>query len=153
MAKTAEQWIQTPPFPTSHFVDSRIYTDETLFKEEQEKINKENIRIWKKDILSQLPSDYITIFKECGSDRQIVCYTFSDPIELKNYLDSFKSKIEKMIVLDNICWADDNIEYFNDTAIWDIYKDLPTRIRMAVADLDTKDKQMKLIKSSKNIKV
>ena len=38
MAKTAKEWIKTPPFPTSHFVDSRIYTDETLFKEEQEKI-------------------------------------------------------------------------------------------------------------------
>ena len=38
MAKTAKEWVKTPPFPTSHFVDSRIYTDETLFKEEQEKI-------------------------------------------------------------------------------------------------------------------
>ena len=38
MSKSAKEWIQTPPFPTSHFVDSRIYTDESLFKEEQEKI-------------------------------------------------------------------------------------------------------------------
>jgi methanesulfonate monooxygenase large subunit len=38
MSKSAKEWIQTPQFPNSHFVDTRIYTDESLFKEEQEKI-------------------------------------------------------------------------------------------------------------------
>jgi methanesulfonate monooxygenase large subunit len=38
MTKNAQQWAQTPPFPSSHFVDTRIYTDEVLFQEEQQKI-------------------------------------------------------------------------------------------------------------------
>ena len=38
MSKTAIQWHEKPKFPTSHFVDTRIYTDDTLFREEQDKI-------------------------------------------------------------------------------------------------------------------
>jgi methanesulfonate monooxygenase large subunit len=38
MARNSAQWHEKPKFPTSHFVDTRIYTDETLFREEQEKI-------------------------------------------------------------------------------------------------------------------
>ena len=38
MTKNAQQWAATPPFPDSHFVDTRIYTDEGLFREEQQKI-------------------------------------------------------------------------------------------------------------------
>ncbi|MBX9810479.1 MAG: aromatic ring-hydroxylating dioxygenase subunit alpha [Burkholderiales bacterium] len=38
MTKNANQWQQLPKFPTSHFVDSRIYTDEQIFHEEREKI-------------------------------------------------------------------------------------------------------------------
>ncbi|TMH72637.1 MAG: Rieske (2Fe-2S) protein, partial [Betaproteobacteria bacterium] len=40
MSKTAAQWNTTPKFPTSHFVDSRIYTDEQIFAEEKEKLFK-----------------------------------------------------------------------------------------------------------------
>ena len=38
MSKNASQWSKQPNFPPSHFVDSRIYTDETIFQEEREKI-------------------------------------------------------------------------------------------------------------------
>ena len=38
MSKNAALWHQQPKFPSSHFVDSRIYTDERLFNEEREKI-------------------------------------------------------------------------------------------------------------------
>ena len=38
MSKSSTQWHQQPKFPQSHFVDSRIYTDEQLFAEEREKI-------------------------------------------------------------------------------------------------------------------
>ena len=38
MAKTGQQWHEQPKFPKTHFVDTRIYTDEALFREEQEKI-------------------------------------------------------------------------------------------------------------------
>jgi hypothetical protein len=120
-------------------------------KEEKAIIEKENKRIWKNDILSQLEPEYKKTFNNCGTDRQTVCYTINDAIALKEYLDTFKAKVEKMLVLDEICWADDNIEYFNDSSIWEIWKDLPERIKMAVAELDTKDKQIKMIKKSKNI--
>ena len=38
MSRNAEQWMQQPKFPRSHFVDSRIYTDEAIFREEQQKV-------------------------------------------------------------------------------------------------------------------
>lgn len=38
MARTAEHWAQRPPLPDTHYVDSRLYTNETLFREEQDKI-------------------------------------------------------------------------------------------------------------------
>ena len=38
MAKTGADWAARPKFPATHFVDSRIYTDEAIFEEEQEKI-------------------------------------------------------------------------------------------------------------------
>jgi methanesulfonate monooxygenase large subunit len=38
MARTAQQWTQKPKFPPTHYVDTRIYTDEQIFREEQEKI-------------------------------------------------------------------------------------------------------------------
>ena len=38
MSKSATQWEEPPKFPPSHFVDSRIYTDQTLFDEERQKI-------------------------------------------------------------------------------------------------------------------
>src|SRR5512142_2495329 len=38
MPRSAADWEAKPKFPSSHYVDTRIYTDETLFREEQEKI-------------------------------------------------------------------------------------------------------------------
>ncbi len=38
MSRNATQWIQRPRFPNSHYVDTRLYTDEQLFREEQQKI-------------------------------------------------------------------------------------------------------------------
>tara|TARA_B100000029_G_scaffold501401_1_gene574687 strand:- start:5090 stop:6304 length:1215 start_codon:yes stop_codon:yes gene_type:complete len=38
MPQSATQWGRTPSLPPTHYVDSRIYTDQTLFEEEQEKI-------------------------------------------------------------------------------------------------------------------
>jgi methanesulfonate monooxygenase large subunit len=40
MSKNAAQWSAPPKFPASHFVDSRIYTDEAIFAEEKEKLFK-----------------------------------------------------------------------------------------------------------------
>ena len=38
MALNSTQWHAKPKFPETHYVDTRLYTDETLFREEQEKI-------------------------------------------------------------------------------------------------------------------
>ncbi|MEA2700935.1 MAG: methanesulfonate monooxygenase subunit alpha [Myxococcales bacterium] len=38
MSRNAEAWERRPPLPPTHYVDSRLYTDETLFREEREKI-------------------------------------------------------------------------------------------------------------------
>lgn len=38
MSRNAAQWTQRPRFPSSHYVDTRVYTDEPLFREEQDKI-------------------------------------------------------------------------------------------------------------------
>lgn len=38
MSRNAAQWAERPKFPATHYVDSRIYTDEGIFREEQEKI-------------------------------------------------------------------------------------------------------------------
>jgi methanesulfonate monooxygenase large subunit len=36
--RTATEWTARPKFPTTHYVDRRVYADEALFREEQEKI-------------------------------------------------------------------------------------------------------------------
>ena len=38
MSRNAMQWAQRPKFPPTHYVDSRVYTSEEIFREEQEKI-------------------------------------------------------------------------------------------------------------------
>lgn len=38
MARTSVEWERTPDFPTTHYVDTSIYTDDQIFREEQEKI-------------------------------------------------------------------------------------------------------------------
>src|SRR5437879_10886380 len=38
MAKHAAQWDAPPTFPPTHFVDSRVYTDDAIFEEEKEKL-------------------------------------------------------------------------------------------------------------------
>ena len=40
MPKSAAEWNAKPKFPTSHYVDSRIYTDQALYEEEIEKLFK-----------------------------------------------------------------------------------------------------------------
>lgn len=38
MARNGTQWTERPNLPASHFVDPRIYTEEEIFREEQQKI-------------------------------------------------------------------------------------------------------------------
>jgi methanesulfonate monooxygenase subunit alpha len=38
MSKNAEQWQARPSFPTTHYVDARIYSDAQIFEEEKDKL-------------------------------------------------------------------------------------------------------------------
>ena len=38
MSKNGEQWEARPKFPTTHYVDARIYSDPQIFEEEKEKL-------------------------------------------------------------------------------------------------------------------
>ena len=38
MSRNEIAWKEQPKFPSTHFVDTRIYTDNQIFREEQEKI-------------------------------------------------------------------------------------------------------------------
>src|SRR5947207_15916932 len=40
MARNSAEWAAKPKFPASHYVDSRIYTDQAIFDEEKEKLFK-----------------------------------------------------------------------------------------------------------------
>ena len=60
MSRNAAEWMQQPKFPRSHFVDSRIYTDEAIFREEQQKVFNKSWIIGRHE--SELPGafDYRT---------------------------------------------------------------------------------------------
>ena len=38
MSRNAAEWLQHPKLPQSHFVDSRIYSDDAIFREEQQSV-------------------------------------------------------------------------------------------------------------------
>ena len=40
MAKSAAEWDAPPKLPVTHYVDSRIYTDQSIYEEEIEKLFK-----------------------------------------------------------------------------------------------------------------
>ena len=72
MSRNAEQWMQQPKFPRSHFVDSRIYTDEAIFREEQQKVFHKSWIIGCHE--SELPGafDYRTFTHPAGTPLIIV---------------------------------------------------------------------------------
>jgi methanesulfonate monooxygenase large subunit len=66
MSRTAAKWREKPKLPATHYVNSRIYTDESIHQEEIEKI-------WNKLWLiacheSELPNkyDFRTFMHPCG---------------------------------------------------------------------------------------
>ncbi len=82
MARNSAQWHEKPKFPNSHFVDSRIYTDDALFREEQEKIFNKTWIIACHE--SEVPNvhDYRTfnhpggakLFVMRGDDNKVRCF-------------------------------------------------------------------------------
>ena len=71
MARNQEQWLQKPKFPPTHYVDSKIYTDEGLFKEEQDKIFNKCWIIACHESEVPNPYDYRT-FNHPGGEKLIV---------------------------------------------------------------------------------
>lgn len=72
MSKTAIKWYEKPKFPETHYVDTRIYTDDVLFREEQEKIFNKTWIIACHD--SELPNafDYRTFHHPGGAELFVI---------------------------------------------------------------------------------
>ena len=58
MGKTAAQWEAKPKFPETHYVDSRVYTDERIFEEEKQKLFKPSWIIACHESEMEAPYDY-----------------------------------------------------------------------------------------------
>ncbi|HVE16593.1 MAG TPA: aromatic ring-hydroxylating dioxygenase subunit alpha [Chthoniobacterales bacterium] len=72
MARTSEQWADLPKLPPTHFVNSRIYTDEEIHREEIEKIFN---KVWLIACHeSELPNkfDFRTFQHPCGRNLVII---------------------------------------------------------------------------------
>ncbi len=71
MARTSSEWAKAPNLPESHYVDTRIYTDEDLFLEEQAKIfNKVWVIACHESEIPE-PFDYRT-FRHPGGENLII---------------------------------------------------------------------------------
>lgn len=71
MSRTAAEWAARPKLPSTHYVDTRLYTDERIFREEQEKIFDRSwiIACHESEIAS--PYDYRT-FQHPGGKNLVV---------------------------------------------------------------------------------
>ena len=66
MAKSAAQWDVPPKFPPTHFVDSRVYTDDMIFEEEKEKLFRPSWIIACHESEIEAPFDYRLFNHPCG---------------------------------------------------------------------------------------
>jgi methanesulfonate monooxygenase large subunit len=72
MSRNAEAWERRPSLPATHFVDTRLYTDETLFREEREKIFGKTWIIACHESELANPYDYRTFKHPAGPDLVLV---------------------------------------------------------------------------------
>jgi methanesulfonate monooxygenase large subunit len=72
MSRNAEAWERRPQLPATHFVDARLYTDETLFREEREKIFGKTWIIACHESELANPYDYRTFRHPAGPDLVLV---------------------------------------------------------------------------------
>ena len=83
MSRNATAWKQRPALPPTHFVDTRIYTDAEIFREEQQKIfNKCWIIACHESELPN-PYDYRT-FNHPGGENLIVVRCEDGKVRLWN---------------------------------------------------------------------
>jgi len=66
MARTADEWERRPALPATHYVDTRLYTDESLFQEERAKIFSDTWIIACHDSELAAPHDYRTFQHPAG---------------------------------------------------------------------------------------
>src|SRR6478735_3558170 len=72
MSRTAAEWAARPRFPSTHFVDTRLYTDARIFREEQEKIFSRTWIIACHESELPAPFDYRTFRHPSGQDLVLV---------------------------------------------------------------------------------
>jgi methanesulfonate monooxygenase large subunit len=72
VTRTASEWVARPKLPATHFVDRRIYTDEGIFREEQEKIFARTWILACHESELAAPYDYRTFRHPAGQNLVLV---------------------------------------------------------------------------------
>ncbi len=72
MSRTAAEWAARPKLPPTHYVDTRLYTDEGLFREEQEKIFDRSWIIACHESELPAPYDYRTFRHPGGKELFVI---------------------------------------------------------------------------------
>ena len=72
MGRTPKEWAQKPPFPETHYVDSLVYTDEGIFREEQERIFAKTWMLACHEREVPGPNDYRTYHHPVGVNLIVV---------------------------------------------------------------------------------
>jgi methanesulfonate monooxygenase large subunit len=72
VTRTASEWVARPKLPPTHFVDRRIYTDEGIFREEQEKIFARTWILACHESELAAPYDYRTFRHPAGQNLVLV---------------------------------------------------------------------------------
>ena len=72
MSRNADSWHERPRLPATHYVDSRLYTDEKLFREEREKIFGHTWTIACHESELPQPYDYRTFQHPAGPNLVLV---------------------------------------------------------------------------------
>ncbi len=72
MSRNAAEWAARPKLPSTHYVDTRLYTDEGLFREEQEKIFDRSWIIACHESELPAPYDYRTFRHPGGKELFVI---------------------------------------------------------------------------------
>ena len=72
MSRNAAEWAARPKFPRTHYVDTRVYTDERIFREEQEKIFEKTWFIACHESELPGPHDYRTFRHPSGKELVVI---------------------------------------------------------------------------------
>src|SRR5205809_40098 len=122
MARTAAEWNAPPKFPATHYVDSRLYTDEAIFGEEKEKLfrpswiiacHESGLREVKCEVAYggfvwvNLLDDCVPLREFIGGALDILEPYMQEPMELFHF---HKAHVRTNFKL----WHDTNSEFYHD---------------------------------------